>query len=1028
MVYRIEVSSTIFDARAAVRQHHLGGLGFSGRITDVRLVDVYTIDTIDSCLEREELTSIASMLTNPVTQQSTIDRSWTPEDFQWAIEVGYLSGVTDNVGATAKEGIEDLLGAERQVRVYTSQVTFLSGDLSSDDIASIAETMANPLIQRIHVNSYDEFQRDRGMDVVVPQVKLRAAPVAGLVDILDADDLELQRIGKNGIFDYNKEISKNVYYELKETYVQDELKLGNIFENDGRFFEKVRRGPLALALPYMKVIQSYFREQGRNPTDVELESIAQTWSEHCKHTIFADPIDKVVDGLYKTFIKGATEIIRAEKGGNDFCVSVFTDNSGAIVFDDNFLITAKAETHNSPSALDPFGGAITGIVGVNRDTIGFGLGAKPVINTYGFCFADPEDNSPLYRGVGFTQKMLSPRQIMEGVVRGVNVGGNCSGIPTPQGFVFFDERYKGKPLVFVGTLGIIPRESAGRKSYEKQAQSGDYIVMIGGRVGKDGIHGATFSSEAMDSGSPATAVQIGDPITQKKLSDAVVKEAMDLGLYNSITDNGAGGLSCSVAEMAKECGGCSVRLDAVPQKYQGLAPWEIWISESQERMTLAVPPEKWDAFSSLMKQRGVEATVIGEFTDSGKCVVDYHDQRVMNVEMDFLHNGLPQRPMETTYTRPTHDEPNIPILEDLTESLHAMVGRLNITSFEFISQQYDHEVQGGSVIKPLQGRGMVNGDATVTRPVLDSQKAVVTSQGINPTYSDINTYHMAAAAIDDAIRNAISAGVSLDHLALMDNFCWCSSDEPERLGQLKEAVRACYDTAVAFGTPFISGKDSMFNDFKGYDVDGNPVKISVPPTLLVSSIGVMKDATKAVSLDAKFSGDLVYVLGETHDELGASEYFAMVGEEQKDERYIGNAVPKVDAQRNKALYQSLIQAIEEGLVASAQSVHRGGLAVALARTAIGGRLGMNVSLENLLGTASRDDFRLYSQSQGRIVVTVAPQHKDQFEKIMGENPFSMIGQVTDTDAFVVRGKEGNRVVNTTVASLLQSYKSTLGEY
>jgi len=991
MAHRIEVLSRIPDTRAAVRKRHLESLGLSGRIEGVHLVDVYTVC---SSLENERLESVASMLANPVTQQATVDEPQAPDSFQWAVEVGYLPGVTDNVGSTAKQGIEDLLGIERTSNVYTSQVTFLSGDLSREDVALIAESLANPLIQRIHVKSYDEFQSDRGMGLVIPQVKLGAEPIADIVDILGVSDDELVVIGKQGVV--NK---------------------------DG-----TRRGPLALDLTYIKAIQQYFREQGRNPTDVELESIAQTWSEHCKHTIFADSIDEITDGLYRTFIKAATQRIRAEKGDKDFCVSVFTDNSGAIIFDENYLVTDKAETHNSPSALDPFGGSITGIVGVNRDTIGFGLGAKPIMNRYGFCFADPKDKSPLYKGTKFTQKMLSPRKIMEGIVDGVNVGGNCSGIPTPQGFLVFDERYKGKPLVFVGTVGLIPRESTGREAHLKQAQAGDYIVMIGGRAGKDGIHGATFSSEAMDSGSPATAVQIGDPITQKKLSDAVVKEARDLGLYNSITDNGAGGLSCSVAEMAKECGGCYVKLDDVPLKYPGLAPWEIWISESQERMTLAIPPKKWGEFSSLMKRREVEATVIGEFTDSGKCVVDYNGQRVMDIDMGFLHDGLPPRAMETMYTRPTHEEPEIPVLEDLTDSFHSMLGRLNITSFEFISQQYDHEVQGGSVIKPLQGRGRVNGDAAVTRPLLSSQKAVVISQGINPTYSDIDTYHMAAAAIDTAIRNAVVAGASLEQLALMDNFCWCSSNEAERLGQLKEAVKACYDTAVAFGTPFISGKDSMFNDFKGYDAEGNPVKISVPPTLLVSSIGVMEDAQKAVSLDAKFAGDLVYVLGETHDELGASEYFAMVGEEQRGERYIGNVVPKIDAHKNKGLYGALFQAIEEGVVASAQSVHRGGLAVALAKTAMGGMLGVDVSLENLPGTASRDDFRLYSESQGRIVVTVAPEYKDKFEEIIGRQEFSHIGQVTDNGSFVIRGTEGDEIVNTTIDSMLRSYKATLGEY
>ena len=777
MVQRIEIAQTIPDTRAEVRKKELESRGFLGKVNEIRLVDVYTLETD---LQTEDSKKVASMLSNPVFQEGNVNNPLAPEKFDHAVEIGFLPGVTDNVGNTAHEGVEDLLKTQLPGQTaYTSQLMFLSGDLSREDALRIGESVANPLIQRIHVKSYDEFRRDNGMDVVVPRVRISEKPGADLVDILNADDDNLIVIGKQGIFDHNEELSREEYASQSSPEL---VRLEEFFEKDNKFFKKIRRGPLALDLTYMNTIRSYFAKQGRNPTDVELESIAQTWSEHCKHTIFADPIDEIKEGLFRHFIKRATEEIRRARGDEDFCVSVFTDNSGAIIFDEKYLITDKVETHNSPSALDPFGGSITGIVGVNRDAIGFGLGAKPVINRYGFCFADPNDESPLYKGPNKTQKMLSPRRIMDGVIAGVNAGGNQSGIPSPQGFVYFDERLKGKPLVFVGTVGLIPREINGRKLYEKKANPGDYIVMVGGRVGKDGIHGATFSSEAIDSGSPATAVQIGDPITQKKLSDVLVKEARDLGLYSSITDNGAGGLSCSVAEMAKECGGCYVELNKVPIKYPGLQPWETWISESQERMTLAVPKEKWDEFSSLMKRRGVEATVIGEFTDSGKCVVDYEGKRVMDVEMDFLHNGLPPRPMKTTFTKQRHEEPDFSPLENLTQSLHQMLGRQNIASFEFISQQYDHEVQGGSVIKPLQGRGRINGDATITKPVLDSMKGVVLSQGINPSYSDIDTYHMAAAAIDTAIRNAIAVGASLDRIALLDNFCWCSSNEPERPG------------------------------------------------------------------------------------------------------------------------------------------------------------------------------------------------------------------------------------------------------
>ncbi len=968
----------------------LKSMGFADKVRSADLVDVYTID---ADLSHDQLAKAASRLANDVIQTASVDSPQAPETFDFALEIGFLPGVTDNVGSTVAECVEDMLGIKLDPGrgAYSSQILFLKGTLSRSDAEEIAAGLSNPLIQRIAIKSLDEFKSGNGMGVSVPKVSLDAKPSADVVDILNAGDEELAAVGKQGIAG-----------------------------PDG-----IRRGPLALDLTYMKTIQAYFREKGRPPTDVELESIAQTWSEHCKHTIFADPMDQIKDGLFKTYIKKATERIRAAKGDKDFCVSVFTDNSGGIVYDDNWLITDKAETHNSPSALDPFGGAITGIVGVNRDTIGFGLGAKPVINKFGFCFADPKDEMPLFKGKGSAEKMLSPRRIMDGVVAGVKVGGNCSGIPTPQGFIRFDPRYKGKPLVFVGTVGLIPRASADRKAYEKRARPGDLIVMAGGRVGQDGIHGATFSSEALDSGSPATAVQIGDPITQKKMSDAIVTEARDRKLYNSITDNGAGGLSCSVAEMAKESGGCRVELEKVPLKYPGLEPWKIWVSESQERMTLAVPKDKWEEFSRLMQERKVEATVIGEYTDSGRCTVTCGGETVMDVDMDFLHNGLPPRPMQTTYTRPRRDDPLPNEPADLGDSLIGMLGRLNICGFDFISMQYDHEVRAGSVIKPLQGRGRINGEASVTKALVDSNRAVVLSQGINPAYSDLDTYHMAACAIDTAVRSAVAAGGDLDHLALLDNFCWCSADEPERLGQLKEAVRACHDYSISYGTPFISGKDSMFNDFKGFDSQGHPVKISVPPTLLVSSIGVMQDCRKAVSIDAKCPGDLIYILGETRDELGGSEYFAMAGEKERGEPYIGNGVPKVDAEKNLRLYRALQECISRELVASAIGLDRGGLGAALAKCALAGQLGMDVSLAGLPGRTGRDDFAFYSESQGRVLVTVAPANREAFEAALAGNAFALIGAVREDDEFKVQGRKGGQLAALKLGPMLEAYRAPL---
>jgi len=861
MAIRIEVASTVPDPRAIALCKRLREDGFN--VTKTYVVDVYTVD---SDLSSKDVTRIIPLLTHPLTQKASVDKPLALKKFTWAIEIGYLPGVTDNIGNTTKEMIADTLHKDffDAPSVYTSQILFVDGAISDQRIKMVAASLYNPLIQSAYVRSSREFHKGHRTGYQIPKVHLTKTQRVNDVS-LDVSDEELVNIGKKGIIN-----------------------------DDG-----THRGPLALDLTYMKAIQKYFRKIGRHPTDIELESIAQTWSEHCKHTIFADHIDDVPKGLFRTYIKRATDIIRKQKRKKDICVSVFTDNSGAITFDDTFMISHKVETHNSPSALDPFGGAITGIVGVNRDAIGFGLGAKPIINTYGFCLAPPKNTSILYRDTERTQPMLSARRIFDGVVAGVNAGGNCSGIPTPQGFIFFDDRYRGKPLVFAGTVGLLPRKIKGKKMYEKHAQPDDLIVMVGGRVGLDGIHGATFSSEALSTGSPATAVQIGDPITQKKLSDAIVKEARDIGLFHSITDNGAGGLSCSVAEMAKESGGCIVTLDKIPVKYPGLAPWQLWISESQERMTLAVPKNKWPAFSRLMKRRGVEATVIGEFTKSGKCVVTYYKEVVMDLDMEFLHDGLPPRRLTTVAPPKTLKGVDAKLFDSQTEALLSKLSDPNIAGFSFISQQYDHQVQGFSVLKPLQGRGRINADATVSRPVLSSQKGVVLSQGLYPRYSDYDAYYMAACSIDTAIRNAVVVGGDVDHIALLDNFCWCSANDPVRLGQLKRAAQACYDYAVVYGTPFISGKDSMFNDFKGFDDEGKPVMISIPPTLLISAIGVIPDVTKCISLDVKLPGDLIYILGETHED----------------------AYAPVNGKKNAALYRAFYNMTSNNAIASALSVY-----------------------------------------------------------------------------------------------------------
>lgn len=992
MAIRIEITTTVPDSRAGIKKKKLHEIGFRN-ITDIAIADVYTVDKKFS---KDNIVKIGNALINPVTQQFKVKgqrkRRRGEEKFTFAIEIGFLPGVTDNVAHTTKEIIEDLLKLKfkNNEGVYTSQIIFLTGKISKEEVERIASTLFNPVIQRAQVKNIQQYKKDHGMDVVIPKVKLVGSRKVSEVSLSVSEDV-LQRIGKLGI------------------------------ENpDG-----TTRGPLALDISFMKAIKEYFEKKKRNPRDIELESIAQTWSEHCKHTIFANPLDDIQDGIFNHYIRRETEKVRKQLGKDDFCVSVFTDNSGAIEFDDTYLVTHKVETHNSPSALDPFGGSITGIVGVNRDAMGFGLGAKPVANMYGFCLADPRKDIPLYKGKDFTQKMLSSKRIMEGVIEGVNAGGNQSGIPTLQGFVYFDERYRGKPLVFVGTVGLIPKKiqdpfdklRASKKSWSKKANPGDYIVMVGGRVGKDGIHGATFSSVALDSGSPATAVQIGDPITQKKMSDVLIKEARDQLLYTSITDNGAGGLSCSVAEMAEESGGCVVDLEKVPLKYPGLAPWEIWISESQERMTLAVPKRKWKKLFTLLKNRGVEATVIGQFTDSGKCIVQYYKKIIMDIDMDFLHNGMPIRQQVSKKIESVVEQMNIKEPKNLTKILLGMLSQPNLTSYSFISSQYDSLVQAGSVIGPLQGRGRVNGESSVFRPILSSPRGIVLSHGLYPAYAETHPYTMAAASIDMAVRNAVAAGANPKKIALLDNFCWCSSTDSKRLYQLKEAARACYEIGKAFGMPLISGKDSMFNDFSGYDKKNNQITISILPTLLISSISVIDDITKAVSLDLKMPGDLVYLLGETNSEVGKSEYAAFMQTQS-------GKVARVDALKNKKLYSALFSAIDNRLVASSIGIGKGGLAVALSKMAIGGKLGLQINVAKLQGRVYRNDCSLFSESHGRIVVAIAPENKDAFELAMKGNAYAQIGVVTKDEKVIIKGLKEKVIVKTNVKQLEDAYKKT----
>jgi phosphoribosylformylglycinamidine synthase II len=926
-------------------------------VDSVRTIEVYTFD---AHLSGKELALLGEKLfADPVIQ--VFSSKPLAEDFSWLIEVGFKPGVTDNVGATSKKASEDVLKTELR-GVYFSRQYLIRGNITKEDADKIAGgLLANSLIERWVIINIEDWDSEKGVHLPLPVVKGKHTP---------------------SVSELNLNVSDN---RLKEMSVQRLL---------------------ALNLAEMKAICTYFAEADIKkerkeiglslPTDVEIEVLAQTWSEHCKHKIFNSEITytdekgtKIINSLFDTFIKRSTREIN-----KPWLVSVFTDNAGVIKFNDDYNLVMKVETHNTPSALDPYGGAITGIVGVNRDPLGTGMGARLIFNTDVFCFASPFYNKEL------PPRLLHPKRIFEGVRRGVEHGGNKSGIPTVNGCIVFDERYLGKPLVYCGTGGIMPSVINGKPSHIKEINPGDLIVMTGGRIGKDGIHGATFSSLELDENSPVTAVQIGDPITQKKMLDFLL-EARDLGLYNAITDDGAGGLSSSVGEMAQLSGGCLIELEKCPLKYPGLDPWEILLSESQERMTLAVSPDKIDEFLALAKTRDSEATVIGTFTDSGKFHAKYGDKNVAYLDMDFLHKGLPAMKLNARWERRKFDEPVLGIV-DLTASLKNLLSRLNICSKEYVIRQYDHEVQAGSVIKPLTGDGP--SDAAVLRPLLDSMEGVVVANGICPRYGDIDTYHMTACAIDEAVRNHICVGGSFDHLAGLDNFCWCdpvkSKKNPDgelKLAQLVRANKALYDYTKAYGVPCISGKDSMKNDY----IIGNR-KISIPPTVLFSTIGKIEDVRKAVTMDVKRPDDRVYVLGMTKDELGASEYFASLG-------FIGNDVPRVDAASARRLYIALEKAINEGTVASCHDCSDGGLGVALAESAFSGEFGMTIELTKVpVENIRRADTILFSESQSRFVVTVAPEKVARFEAILKGNMFADVGVVTAQQNFMVM--DGEKVV------------------
>ena len=783
---------------------------------------------------------------------------------------------------------------------------------------------------------------------------------------------------------------------------------------------------LALSIQEMESIKNYFsneevlskrKKQGisTTPTDVELEMIGQTWSEHCKHKILNANITYIdeengssekIKSLFKEYIKGTTDKLTPAR---PFLRSVFHDDSGVIEFDNDNLVCFKVETHNSPSALDPYGGAITGIVGVNRDIMGTGKSARPIFNTNYLCFGDPQTPSQQ-----IPAGLLHPKQVMQGVHHGIIDGGNQSGIPVVAGGFVFDETYIGKPLVFCGTGGILPSSINGEGAWIKHIESGDLAVMIGGRIGKDGIHGATFSSLVLDEDSPTSAVQIGDPITQKKFND-FLSEARDRGLFHGITDNGAGGLSSSMGEMAEHSGGIKIDLKKAPLKYEGLAPWEIWVSESQERMSLAVQKDKLDEFMQLAKSRDVEATVLGEFTNSGYIELFYGEECVAYLQIEFLHNGLPPMELQAKWSKPIREFQPL-CNEPINQTFLKILSDSTVASKEPLVRQYDHEVQAQSVVKPFVG---VNSDApsdgAVLRPVVSSKRGLTITHGICQRYSDIDTYQMAANAVDEAFRAHIALGGDPDKASALDNFCWpdpvksdYTPDGEYKLAQLVRCCKGLQDSCMAYQIPLISGKDSMKNDSQ---LGGK--KVSVRPTLLVSLMGVIEDVSLSQTTDFKREGDIIYLLGDTNGELGGTIYEKVANKPYQH-------VPTVNTQKALKLYKATHQAIKNRLINSCHDLSDGGLAVALAESAIGGDLGATINLDSI--SSNMEPARLlFCETPSRFLVSISPKNKEAFKAIFEHLPHFELGVTTATKNIVCYVKK-EPVLNSSLDEIKKAWK------
>ena len=952
MLWRVEITKTTTDPEAKALESDIRDIA-GGASADVRITRLYYLEGDIGKAEAERIA--AEVLCDPVCESSCVRPAVVAST---GTEVLYNPGVMDPSVASIVRSLSDL-GFERVEirtgRAYEFEFGGARGRRNADSIRRL-------VVKGLLVNPVIQHAAKAGEHVFVHTKPYRFQK--GVVKLHGLTAPELEELSKQGL--------------------------------------------LALSRAEMSALQKYFDKLGRDPTDVELETFAQTWSEHCQHKTFKGAID--IDGRKVKNLLKSTVFKLTEELNRPWCLSVFHDNSGVIEFDEQYGVSFKVETHNHPSALEPYGGAATGIGGVIRDCLGTGLGAKPILNTDVFCFA-PVDTRPeeVPRGV------LHPRRVMKGVVAGVRDYGNRMGIPTANGAVYFDAGFLGNPLVFCGTLGLIPKDRL-----DKRVRPGQQIVLFGGRTGRDGIHGVTFASLELHQKSEEIsggAVQIGNPIEEKKVTDLLLA-ARDRGLFSAVTDCGGGGLSSAIGELASEQG-CEVWLDRVPLKYAGLSPAEIWISEAQERMVVFAEPDKVGELLQLAAANDVETTVIGRVTGKGRLVLKFRRHQVADIDMKFLHHGWRGSSKKAHWQRPETADPSVPIGQDLTREILRLLQAPNIASKEWVVRQYDHEVQGTSGLKPFCGHANTGpSDACVVMPVRGSPRGCVVACGLCPRYGLIDPYWMAASAIDEALRNCVAAGADIERIALLDNFCWGSPDRPDQLAGLVRAAEACYDVGSKYRVPFISGKDSLYNEFKSELGESLPI----PPTLLISAVGIIPDASRTTTPDFKSAGSLIYILGETFEELGGSEYF-------RRHQGLGREVPKVDASRGRRTMVAVGTAIRQGMVTACHDLSDGGLGIALAEMCFSAAIGARIALGKVPGSRrfKRDDFLLFSESNSRFLCEVSARERGAFESLAAglRVPHRAIGRTLEDPELLIDGLRGDAVVRLSLSEAESVWRRAL---